>query len=153
MKVYKIETTQIVNTTIDQCWDFFSTPENLKKITPPHMGFEILGDPPLKMYAGQLIHYNVKPVLGIKMKWLTEITQVKKNEYFIDEQRMGPYKLWHHQHLFKETTKGVEMKDIVHYVLPFGIIGMILHHFYIKQQLAKIFSYRRKIIELYYPKV
>lgn len=147
MKVYKLETSQVIPINIDQCWDFFSNPENLQKITPPHMGFEIIDKVSDKMYAGQLIQYYIKPFLGWKLLWVTEITQVKEKAYFVDEQRFGPYKFWYHQHFFKQTEQGVEMRDVVHYVLPYGLLGSIMHKLFIKKQLNQIFSYRSKFIK------
>jgi ligand-binding SRPBCC domain-containing protein len=98
------------------------------------------------MYPGQVIEYTVKPVLGIPLYWMTEITHVKEGEYFIDEQRYGPYSLWHHQHHFKEISGGVEMTDIVHYKVPFWFLGDIANTLFVKQQLKKIFDYRFKAI-------
>jgi len=133
---------------MDEAWDFFSSPKNLQKITPSQLGFKIIskhhGD---KMYAGQIIEYKVSPVLGIPIYWMTEITQVADKKYFIDEQRFGPYSLWHHQHHFREVEGGVEMTDIVHYKLPLGILGDIAHAIFVKKQLKGIFDYRFKIVE------
>ncbi len=150
MKLYKLETKQLVNVPIDECWDFFSSPRNLKEITPDYMGFEIIDEIEEKMYPGQIIQYFVKPVLGIPMKWVTEITQVKDKEFFIDEQRFGPYRLWHHKHFFKEVDGGTEMRDVVHYGLPLGILGRMAHSLFIKKQLKTIFDYRfQKVNELF----
>lgn len=147
MKLYKLETKQVINTSLEECWSFFSSPKNLKEITPDYMGFEIIDGAEDQMYAGQIIQYFVKPVLGIPMRWVTEITQVKDHEFFIDEQRFGPYKLWHHKHFFKEVAGGVEMRDIVHYGLPFGILGRLANTIFIKKQLKTIFDYRYKTVE------
>ena len=151
MKVFKLETVQIINTSIIRCWDFFSNPENLKVITPDYMGFEIIGALEKKMYPGQIIQYYVKPVLGIPLRWVTEITQVREHEFFIDEQRIGPYRLWHHQHFFRQVNDGVEMRDIVHYALPLGILGTMVNALYVRKQLDQIFDYRnKKITELFH---
>ncbi len=150
MKIYKLETTQTINSSLDECWQFFSSPKNLKVITPDHMGFEIIDGAENNMYAGQIIQYYVKPVLGIPLKWVTEITQVKSKEFFIDEQRFGPYKLWHHKHFFKEVDGGVEMRDVIHYALPLGFLGRLAHAIFIKKQLNSIFDYRfKKVNELF----
>lgn len=129
-------------------WNFFSSPANLKAITPEKMGFDIIskyhGE---KMYPGQIIEYKVKPVLHIPVYWMTEITQVKEHVFFIDEQRFGPYSLWHHQHHFKSIEGGVEMTDIVHYRIPLGIFGSIAHFLFVKRQLQDIFQYRYKKVE------
>lgn len=115
------------------------------------MGFKIIsrhqGD---KVYAGQIIEYKVKPLLGIPVYWMTEITQVKDQEYFIDEQRFGPYRLWHHQHHFREIPGGVEMTDIVHYKIPLGLIGRLANRLFVRKKLEKIFHYRfGKVEELF----
>ncbi|MBK9256282.1 MAG: SRPBCC family protein [Saprospiraceae bacterium] len=148
MKVYKLEKKQFLPIRLERAWDFFSSPVNLKKITPEYMGFEItsdLGDG--KMYSGQIITYIVTPVLGIPMSWCTEITHVSDKEYFVDEQRFGPYSLWHHQHWFKEVDGGVEMTDIVHYALPLGFLGRIANSLFVKNKLQEIFDYREKVVE------
>ncbi len=128
---------------LDEAWEFFSRPDNLKDITPSNLGFNIIskhhGE---RMYAGQIIEYIVKPILGIPLYWMTEITQVANHQYFIDEQRFGPYSLWHHQHHFKEIEGGVEMTDIVHYKIPFWFLGEIAHALFVKKQVKNIFEYR-----------
>ncbi len=138
---------------MDVAWDFFSSPKNLQKITPDHLGFKIIsnhhGD---KMYAGQIIEYKVKPLLGIPLYWMTEITHVEERKYFIDEQRFGPYSLWHHQHHFIEKNGGVEMTDIVHYKLPLGFLGDIAHGLFVKKQLKKIFDHRYQVVETLFNK-
>lgn len=114
------------------------------------MGFKILEGADEKMYAGQIIKYTVTPVLGLPLGWVTEITHVKDNEYFVDEQRFGPYSLWHHKHFIKAIPGGVEMIDIVDYKLPLGILGRIAHPLFVKRQLNQIFNYRyNKLIELF----
>ncbi len=150
-KVYSIKTVQQLNVSLEEAWDFFSSPKNLQAITPAHMGFKIIsshhGE---KMYPGQIIEYIVKPVLGIPLYWMTEITHVQDKKYFVDEQRFGPYIMWHHQHHFKETATGVEMTDIVHYKLPFWFLGDIAQVLFVKKQLKGIFDFRfRKVEELF----
>lgn len=144
-KVYSIKTVQLLPVSMDTAWEFFSSPANLKNITPPSLGFDIIskhhGD---KMYPGQVIEYKVKPVLGIPLYWMTEITHVEHKKYFIDEQRFGPYSLWHHQHHFKEVANGVEMTDIVHYKIPFWFFGDIANALMVKKQLKQIFDFRFK---------
>lgn len=143
MAFYQFIQTQKIPATIDAVWDFVSSPANLKEITPPYMGFEVTGNSGKgKMYAGMIITYIVKPVLGIPMQWMTEISQVKDKEYFVDEQRMGPYKLWHHQHKIEAIDGGVLMTDVVTYIPPFGFIGAIANSIFIKRQLQTIFEYR-----------
>jgi ligand-binding SRPBCC domain-containing protein len=146
--VYSIKTIQKLPITLDQAWDFFSSPANLKEITPDNLGFKIIsqhhGD---KMYTGQIIEYTVSPVLGIPMYWMTEITHVEDKKYFVDEQRYGPYSMWHHQHHFKTIEGGVEMTDIVHYKLPLWFLGDIANVLFVNKQLKNIFDYRYKIVE------
>ena len=112
------------------------------------MGFEITGNlKPVKMYAGQIISYIVKPLAGIPMRWVTEITHVRDHEFFVDEQRFGPYKFWHHQHHFREIPGGVLMTDIIHYAIPFGPLGSLANQLLVKKELEKIFSFRKKSLE------
>jgi ligand-binding SRPBCC domain-containing protein len=151
MAAHTIKTVQKIPVSLEKAWEFFSNPANLQAITPDDMGFKIIsrhhGD---KMYAGQIIEYKVKPLLGIPVYWMTEITQVKDKEYFIDEQRYGPYSLWHHQHHFKVINGGVEMTDIVHYKMPLGLIGRLANKLFVRRKLSKIFTYRyQKVIELF----
>lgn len=142
-KLYSLSTVQKIPTSLDVLWDFVSSPQNLKLITPPEMGFDITIDTPVdKMYAGLIIAYNVSPVLGIKLNWVTEISQVVDKQYFVDEQRFGPYSFWHHKHFLKEIDGGVEMTDIVHYKLPLGFLGDIANTLFVKNQLKKIFDFR-----------
>lgn len=148
MAAHSIKTIQKIPISLDKAWDFFSNPANLQAITPDNMGFKVIsqhhGD---IMYAGQIIEYTVKPVLGIPLYWMTEITQVKDKAYFIDEQRFGPYTLWHHQHHFKAIEGGVEMTDIIHYKNPGWFFGIIANELFVKKQLQGIFDYRYKKTE------
>lgn len=147
MAFYQFTQTQKIPASIDQVWDFISSPANLKEITPKYMGFEVTSNSGSdKMFAGMIITYIVKPILGIPMKWMTEISHVKEKEYFVDEQRMGPYTLWHHQHKIEAIEGGVLMTDIVTYIPPFGIIGAIANSLFIKKQLKEIFEYRTKAV-------
>jgi ligand-binding SRPBCC domain-containing protein len=132
-------------------WDFLSGPQNLKTITPESMGFEITTkNESQKMYAGMIITYKVRPILNIPVTWVTEITQVRVGEYFIDNQKMGPYRFWHHQHFIKEINGGVEMMDIVNYAAPFGFIGLVAEKLFINKKVRKIFEYREKrLFELF----
>ncbi len=149
MSVFVLEQQQFIkNIILEKAWDFFSSPANLKVITPDFMGFDIISKlHSEKMYAGQIIRYKVKPVAGIPMQWTTEITQVNAPYFFIDEQRQGPYKMWHHQHHFEEKDGGVLMTDIIHYWPPFGFLGNIANSILIKKQLKGIFDYRKKKVE------
>jgi ligand-binding SRPBCC domain-containing protein len=147
-KVYSLKTIQNIPSGIETVWEFFSNPANLKDITPAKLGFQIIGQfQGGKMYAGQIIEYYVKPVLNIPLYWMTEITHVHHHQYFIDEQRFGPYSLWHHQHHFKAISGGIEMTDIVHYKIPFSIFGTLAHKLFVKKQLSDIFNFRYAIVE------
>jgi ligand-binding SRPBCC domain-containing protein len=148
MKIYSFETTQEIPLSISEAWDFLSSPANLKKITPPEMGFEITSDyKGEKMYAGQIISYIVKPLAGIPMRWVTEITHVAEPRYFVDEQRFGPYAMWHHKHFIEKSENGVIMRDVVHYAIPMGIIGQLLNTLVIRKKIKAIFDYRFKKLE------
>ncbi|QIE60818.1 SRPBCC family protein [Rasiella rasia] len=150
MKIYTLRSTQALPISKDAAWAFLSDPKNLKVITPGYMGFDIISGADRPMYAGQIIQYIVTPLLGIKTKWVTEITHVKDNSYFVDEQRFGPYALWHHKHFIKEIEGGVEMEDIIDYKVPFGWLGQLIQPFLVKPKLAEIFDYRRnKLTELF----
>jgi ligand-binding SRPBCC domain-containing protein len=151
MAIYKLEKTQVLPIGLDEAWNFFSSPKNLKNITPDYMGFKILSDlGDGKMYPGQIIRYIVKPILGIPLHWTTEITHVIDKQYFVDEQRFGPYSFWHHQHWFKQTNEGLEMKDIVHYKLPMWILGDVANSLFVKKQLNDIFDYRERVVAEYF---
>lgn len=151
MAAHSIKTVQKIPVSLKEAWEFFSNPGNLQAITPGDMGFKIISKHQSdRMYAGQIIEYKVSPIKGIPLYWMTEITQVVEGKYFIDEQRFGPYSLWHHQHHFKEIDGGVEMTDIIHYKNPLGFIGKIANALFVKNQLNKIFDYRfRKVEELF----
>lgn len=146
MPFYSLKTELNIPISISEAWTFFSSPKNLSKITPEQMGFIITNETADNMFQGQIITYKVSPLLGIKINWMTEITTVKQNEYFIDEQRFGPYSLWHHRHHFYEIDGGVKMIDEVNYKLPFGFIGSIAHALFIKKKLKSIFDYREKVL-------
>lgn len=150
MRIYTFHRKQKLPITLDQAWEFLSNPRNLKTITPDYMSFDILSGAEKPMFAGQIIQYIVTPILGIKTKWVTEITHVKELEYFVDEQRFGPYALWHHKHFIKEIDGGVEMEDIIDYKVPMGILGQMVQPFLVKPKLEEIFAYRqKKLIELF----
>ena len=151
MKIYQINEKIKVEAGIDEVWGFFSNPKNLKEITPKNLNFKFISgvDCPM-IYPGKLIEYKVHPILGLPLQWVTEITAVKDREYFIDEQRFGPYKLWHHLHMFKEVEGGVEVRDQVHYAMPFGLLGQIGRELVVKSQLKEIFQYRKTALERFY---
>ena len=150
MKIYTKTGKQKLPISLDEAWAFLSNPANLKTITPPYMGFNILSGADRPMYPGQIIQYIVTPIMGIKAKWVTEITHVVDKEYFVDEQRFGPYAFWHHKHFVREIEGGVEMEDIIDYKVPMGILGQLVHPFLVRPKLDEIFDYRtKKLTELF----
>ena len=151
MAVHSIKTIQQIPANIKTVWAFFSNPQNLKAITPDELQFNVISKHHGNtIYAGQIIEYTVSPLLGIPLYWMTEITHVKDGEYFVDEQRYGPYAMWHHQHHFTSIEGGVEMTDIVHYKNPFWILGEAANSIFVRKQLESIFSFRyRKTVEVF----
>jgi len=145
--IHQLKTEQFLKADLEKVWNFVSSPRNLKLITPPYMGFNITStDLPEKMYAGMIITYKVSPILSIPTTWVTEITHVSEKKFFIDEQRVGPYTMWHHQHFFKEQKNGVLMNDIITYKAPFGPLGVIANSLFIRKKLESIFNYRYKTL-------
>jgi ligand-binding SRPBCC domain-containing protein len=143
MAIYQIHKELEVAAPLEEVWEFISSPSNLKEITPDYMGFEITTPGiPEKIYPGLMISYRVSPVLGIKMSWLTEITQVHEPRYFVDEQRAGPYALWHHEHSLSPIDQGTLMTDLVTYRPPAGPLGTLAQRLFIRKQLEGIFHYR-----------
>lgn len=150
MKIYTLKSKQNLPISIEEAWEFLSDPKNLKAITPKYMGFNILSGADRPMFPGQIIQYIVTPVLGIKTKWVTEITHVEHQKYFVDEQRFGPYSLWHHKHFIKAIPGGVEMEDVIDYKVPMGYLGQLAHPILVKPKLDEIFAFRqKKLIELF----
>jgi len=147
MKIYTLERTQEVAAPLEEVWDFFSSPENLARITPPWLGFRVISGGGRKIYEGMLIKYKVSPLLGIPVTWVTEITEVEELNRFVDVQRTGPYSLWRHEHIFKERGGAVELSDIVSYALPLGPIGRMIHALDTKKRLNRIFEFRRGYVE------
>ena len=150
MKVYTLKAIQNLPIGIEEAWEFFSNPNNLAVITPEWLNFKVTSKLPDKMYPGMMISYKVHPVLGIPLNWVTEITHVKEPFYFVDEQRFGPYKLWHHQHHFQETENGIEMTDIVNYALPFDPFSRPINSLLVKNRVGEIFKFReKKLVDLF----
>lgn len=147
MKLYQLHAKQALPITKEEAWDFLSDPKNLKVITPDHMGFKILTGADRAMFQGQIIQYIVKPFPGVSTKWVTEISHVKEGDYFVDEQRFGPYALWHHKHFLHEIDGGVEMEDLIDYKIPFGYLGQLVQPLLVKKQLNQIFQYREAKLE------
>jgi ligand-binding SRPBCC domain-containing protein len=149
MKLYYLKRQQVLPITLHEAWDFFSTPINLAKITPATMSFELthITGSDNDLYPGQLICYKLTPLPGFTTFWMTEITHVREPEYFVDEQRFGPYKLWNHQHHFRQVSGGVEMTDELTYAIPYGWIGRLAHFFFVGKEVERIFDYRKNSLE------
>jgi len=153
MKIYSLERKQNLAMTISEAWNFFSNPKNLPLITPPSLKLNITSEVPERMYTGMIITYTVDPLLNLPITWVTEITHVDKPDIFIDEQRFGPYKFWHHQHKFKEIEGGIEATDLIHYVLPLDPLSRIADELIVKKQLADIFDYKSVYLENEFGKI
>jgi len=143
---------QFLPININEAWEFFSSPKNLNRVTPKELYFEITSEVPDKMYEGLIIGYKIKPMLSIKVNWFTEITQIKHLEYFIDEQRKGPYKIWHHEHHFKEVEGGIIMTDLLYYDIGKSIFGWFAGKLFVNKKVKEIFDYRYQTLELYFDK-
>ena len=151
MKIYHLKRTQFLPLSKEAAWDFFSSPKNLSVITPQKMNFKIISmSGSDKMYAGQIISYKVNVLPIVRMRWGTEITHVQEPDYFTDEQRFGPYALWHHKHHFKSVAGGVEMTDEVDYAIPLGFLGRLAHWLFVGREVNGIFEYRNKLLENYF---
>ena len=146
MPCFQLKYSQTIPGNLNQVWEFFSNPTNLSRITPAWLNFTVVDKDLPKIYAGMFIKYYVSPILGIKQLWVTEITAVRELEYFVDEQRIGPYKIWHHQHFFKEHKDGVEIIDIVDYQIGYGPLDWIIDRLIIRNKIRQIFSFRQKVI-------
>jgi ligand-binding SRPBCC domain-containing protein len=147
MKSYRLTARQYFPIQPSEAWEFLSSPENLQKITPEHMGFEILAGRGEPMYEGQIIHYTVAPFRGFRTRWVTEITHLREGSYFVDEQRFGPYRFWHHKHFVSEVENGTLMQDIIDYKLPLGFLGNLAQTLLVRRQLTSVFRYREKTLE------
>jgi ligand-binding SRPBCC domain-containing protein len=147
VSLHRFEARQVVPIAMDEAWEFFSDPRNLALITPPEMGFEVTSPLPERMHPGLIITHRVKPLLGLPVTWVTEISHVVEGELFVDEQRFGPYRFWHHQHHFREAPGGVEIGDIVNYALPFGPLGDLVNSLLVEDRVRAIFAYRRAVLE------
>lgn len=147
MSLHRFEARQIVPIGLDEAWEFFSDPRNLAVITPQEMAFEVTSPLPERMHPGLLISHRVRPLFGIPVTWVTEITHVVEGKLFVDEQRFGPYRFWHHQHHFRFVDDGIEIGDIVHYALPFGPLGDVLNSLLVHDRVRSIFDYRRVVLE------
>ncbi|MBX7124382.1 MAG: SRPBCC family protein [Cyclobacteriaceae bacterium] len=148
MRTYQLVRTQWLPLSVDEAWDFFSSPSNLQKITPAKMNFHIISmSGGSSMYAGQIIRYKVNVLPLWRTSWVTEITHVDEHHYFVDEQRVGPYTMWHHQHQFIPKDGGVEMTDTVTYAIPLGPLGVLAHWLFVGRQVSAIFEYRKAVLQ------
>jgi ligand-binding SRPBCC domain-containing protein len=145
----KLVQEQFLPISIEKAWDFFATPKNLNEVTPKDMVFKIMGDIPEKMYQGMFIRYKITPMLNIQLDWCTEITHIQEGQFFVDEQRKGPYNIWHHEHHFKSVEGGVLMTDILHYDVGMGIFGWIAGKLFVDNKVKQIFEYRKEILGKY----
>ena len=148
----KLVQEQLLPIPLEQAWNFFATPKNLNEVTPDDLVFEITSQIPDKMYEGLMITYKIKPLLNVSINWCTEITHIKEQEYFVDEQRKGPYNIWHHEHHFKAVEGGTLMTDILHYDIGKSIFGWMAGKLFVDQQVNHIFSHRYKALENYFKK-
>ena len=146
-RLYTFKAFQKIPADRETVWEFISSPANLRLITPPSMGFEMLTEAAEQMFRGQIIAYNVRPLFGVKLNWVTEITDVKEKEYFVDEQRSGPYTIWRHRHFLKPLSFGVEMQDEVNYKIPFSFIGDAANYLLVRKRIRQIFDYRYRALE------
>lgn len=149
--MHRLTSKQWLPIPLNEAWDFFSVPENLNKITPDEMSFEIISGAGERTYAGQLIRYKIRPMFNIPLNWVTEITQCEDQKYFIDEQRFGPYRFWHHQHHFEAHEGGTMMRDVLHYGLPGGTIGDLFGGPIVHPKVKGIFSFREEQLEKLFP--
>jgi ligand-binding SRPBCC domain-containing protein len=146
MPLERLERRQTIPTTMEEAWRFFGQPENLALITPDWLGFRVTSPPQGPMYAGMIITYTVTPLLGVRLPWVTEITHCREPHFFVDEQRLGPYRFWHHQHHFRQVEGGAEVRDLVHYQLPFGPPGRVASAL-VRRRLAAVFDHRRLAVD------
>ena len=151
MKIYQLKTKQKLTIPMEDAWNFFSDPGNLPKITPPWLNLKVTSDLPDKMYEGMIITYKVYPFAGIPSNWVTEITKMKEKIFFIDEQRFGPYKFWHHQHHFNEVDEGIEMEDIVTYALPLDPLSRPFNKLFVGTKVKEIFKFREEVLYKFFP--
>jgi ligand-binding SRPBCC domain-containing protein len=147
MKPHRIHRKQVIPISMSEAWEFFSNPVNLSKITPPWLNLKVISDIPKSMHSGMIISYRITPMASISVLWISEITHVEAPIYFVDEQRLGPFRFWHHQHVFKEIGRNVEIQDIVHYAMPLGPIGEMVHSVSVHKKVDSIFDFRQKALE------
>ena len=146
MRLHRASAEQFLPVPIEEAWEFFSNPANLQRITPPWLNLKPTSSTPAAMHPGMIVTYAVAPFPGIRVNWVTEITHVVPGELFVDEQRAGPYRFWHHQHHFRPAPGGTLMADVVHYALPFGLLGDALGGRVVSRRVRGIFAYRHEVL-------
>jgi len=144
--IHYLHKEQVIAAPLEKVWEYFCDPKNLNEITPLDMNFEIVEGGDQEMFEGQLIEYRVEFIPGVRSLWLTEIAHIRDREYFVDEQRIGPYRFWYHEHTFEETAAGTKMTDRVTYMVPFGLMGDVLNRLWIAKRLHSIFEFRQNKI-------
>ncbi len=147
MKLERLHTVQRLPIQIEEAWDFFTSPKNLRLITPPWLDFRLISDPPEYMHPGTIVASEIRPLPGISLKWISEITHIRPPHFYITEQRFGPFKMWHHEHHFRAHEEGIEVEDIVMYGLYLGPIGALAHDVYVRKKLHEVFTFRAQAIE------
>ncbi len=145
--IHRLTRQQVVPAPLGEVWAYFATPKNLNEMTPPNMHFEIVHGGEVTMFQGQLIEYRVQFMPMLKSRWLTEIAHVENEAYFVDEQRIGPYRFWYHEHRFEAVTGGTRIHDQITYALPFGPLGDLVHAIWVGPRLHSVFDFRRDKIE------
>jgi ligand-binding SRPBCC domain-containing protein len=147
MKISCLQRSQVLPVTQGEAWRFFSRPHNLPAITPAWLAFTVRGALPEEMFGGMVIRYRLTPLFGIPVTWISEITHVREPDYFVDEQRFGPYRFWHHRHVFEPVAGGTRVRDTVHYALGWGPAGRLLRRLLVAPRLEEIFDYRREALK------
>jgi ligand-binding SRPBCC domain-containing protein len=147
MKLERLHTIQRLPVQIEEAWDFFTSPKNVGLITPPWLDFRMISDPPEYLHPGTLVASEIRPVPGISIQWISEITHIRPPHFYITEQRVGPFKLWHHEHYFRVAEEGIEVEDIVYYGLYLGPVGSLAHDLYVRKKLHEVFTHRARAIE------
>jgi ligand-binding SRPBCC domain-containing protein len=150
--MHRLKQEQFLPVTLEKAWDFFATPKNLNEVTPADMVFQITSELPDKMYEGLIITYRIRPMMNIPFRWVTEITHVRDQEYFVDEQRIGPYHIWHHEHHFKVVEGGVLMTDLLYYDIGKSVVGWLAGKLFVHRRVRQIFEYRFKALETLFGK-
>lgn len=145
MKTVKLVREQIIEQPIDQVFGFFSSAQNLEALTPPWLNFEILTPQPIEMHVGTIIQYALR-VRGLPVQWTTAISSWRPPYEFVDVQLSGPYALWHHRHTFEARGNSTLVRDEIHYRLPFGWLGSLVHALIVKHDINTIFNYRVKAV-------